>query len=682
MKSHSFQADVAQILHLVTHSIYSDREIFLRELISNGSDALDTARFEGLKREDLRPVKDNAEPGIRLRIDKENHTITICDDGIGLTEEQAIANLGTIAQSGTRAVANALQEQGEDAKGLIGQFGVGFYSAFMVASKVEVHSLSALPDAKPILWISEGGDGYSLAPGDRCERGTDIVLHLREECHEFLDDDTLKRIVVKHSEFVSWPVMVNDERVNQEQALWTKNPSDVTDDEYESFYRHVATDWRAPLITLHIRADAPIQFNAILFIPENRPFDLDRLDYKMGVKLYQKRIKILDNAEDLLPRCLRFVSGVVDSPDLDLNVSREILQQTPIIQAIKKQITKRLLKKLRDLAKSEPEKYNDFFKQMGNILKEGIHEDEKNREIIVELLRYTTATSGGDLRSLCEVKASMCDDQDSLFYLTDIDEDRAKRRPVLEGFKKRDWEVMMMTDPVDEWVVMHVNEYDGVPLKSAAHGDLPDVSEDTQSADEKQARGAAVPLVEWMKTLLSDDVEDVKISSRLTDSPSVLINKEGSMGANMEHILKAANQTIFENKQILEINAEHPMVKTLAKLNEQGKPGLEPFARLLLDHAMISDGKMADTIGFIGRLQTLMEKAAQQLLTPEVSAGVSGDEPDALANAISLTHGSIGDLKTALATGNHDLYLANMLAQEQQGKARKGAIDAIASRMK
>ena len=351
MESHRFEADVRQILYLVTHSLYSDREIFLRELISNASDALDRARFEGLSRGDLRAVE--GEPGIKISVDKDKKTITISDDGVGLTEAQAIEHLGTIARSGTKAFANMLKERGETAEGLIGQFGVGFYSAFMVAEKVEVHSLSALPDTAPIRWVSDGGEAYELAAGERTTRGTDVVLHLRDEAMEFCDTDRLRDIVAKHSDYVQWPILVGDDRANQDAALWTRNPSEVEDKDYIALYKHLSGDWQDPLTWVHVRAEGGVEYSAIIFIPKKRPWELDRLDYKVGLKLFQKRIKVLENAGDLVPRYLRFVTGVVDSAEIDLNMSREILQQTPVVRSIRKQLTKRVLRKLVELSRTD-----------------------------------------------------------------------------------------------------------------------------------------------------------------------------------------------------------------------------------------------------------------------------------------------------------------------------------------
>ncbi len=613
MSSNRFEADVRQILHLVTHSLYSDREIFLRELISNASDALDKARFVGLQQDDLRAIE--GEPQISLAFDSEGGTLTISDNGIGLTEQEAIEHLGTIARSGTSAFAEALKEKGENPEALIGQFGVGFYSAFMVAEEVTVESLSAQPDAAAICWKSDGGESYVLTKGERAHRGTAITLKLREDAKEFANADKLREIVRKHSDFVPYPVMVEDAQVNRAKAIWASSPSEVSDEEYNELYKHVSMDWNEPLTRLHIRAEGTLQFNAILFIPKNRPWQLDRLDYKVGVQLFQKGVKVLDNADTIVPRFLRFVTGVVDSPDLDLNVSREILQQTPIVQAIRKQLTKKLLKHLVAEAKKEEDlTYDLFWGEFGHILKEGLAEDAaKNKDLITELLRFETTESEGAQVSLAEIKDGMADGQESLWYYTSVDKERIKSAPVLEGFNKREWEVILMTDPVDEWVAMSINEFDGTPLKSVLTGELPE-DEAEEAEETKKAKDEAKPLISWMGELLSNDVAEVRTSNRLTDSPSVLVDKEGAMGSNMERILKAANQEVGPGAQrVLEVNPSHPLVQTLAKLNNDGQTGLEPFARLLLDHAEIAEGQLDDPKGFAGRLQALMEKAAQSM---------------------------------------------------------------------
>ncbi len=629
MQSHRFEADVRQILHLVTHSLYSDREIFLRELVSNASDALDRARFEAVAQPNLRSA--GGEPAIRVTVDQERGTITISDDGIGLNHEQAVEHLGTIARSGTKAFANMLKDRGQSAEGLIGQFGVGFYSAFMVADRVEVHSLSGMPEASPIRWESSGDDAYVLEAGERATRGTDVVLHVREDAKEFLDLDRLREIVEKHSDFVAWPVFVGEGRANQEAALWTRSPSEVEDKDYIAFYKHVSGDWQDPLTWVHFKVEGNVEFSAVVFIPRKRPYELDRLDYKVGLKLYQKRIKILENAGDLLPRNLRFLTGVVDSSDLDLNMSREILQQTGAVKAIRKQLTRRVLKKLAELSRTNVEDYKLFWEEFGHILKEGIHEDgEGVKDQLIELLRYPTTASDGELRSLADVKKEMKEGQEAMWYLTSVDKERIGRAPVLEGFRKRSWEVLLMSDPVDEWVVMSLKDFDGTPLKSAMGADLPDIKEE-EDPIAKAAKEQATPLVGWMKGLLGSEVAEVRVSSRLTDSPSVLVDQANGLGSNLERILKAANQNVPASKRILEVNPEHPMVKTLARLNAEGRAGLEPFARLLLDHAAIAEGRLEDPEGFARRLQALMETAASGI----ASRGVAPEVLDANGNPVA-----------------------------------------------
>ncbi len=636
METHRFEADVRQILDLVTHSLYSDREIFLRELISNASDALDRARFEGLSRADLRAV--DGDPGVHITVDKGLGTISIEDDGIGLTEEEAVLHLGTIAHSGTRKFAAAIKEKGESADGLIGRFGVGFYSSFMVADRVTVDSLSANPDAKPVRWVSDGGEGYRIEESDRTRRGTRVTLHLRLDATDFLDAEKVREIVRKHSDFVSWPITVDAQRANQEQALWTRNPQDITDEEYDNFYKHVTGDWQAPLIRLHIQADAPLQFQAVLFIPKQRPWEMDRLDFKPGLRLYQKRVKVLDQAESLMPRYLRFVRGVVDAPEAELNVSREILQQTPVLRAIRAQLTKRVLKKLRELSNKDRATYDSFWQEFGHILKEGIAEDGEHKDTLTGLLRFRSTRSlvvstppaqeivgeDGEVadapeaatpsiwRSFAEVKADFKNGQDTLWYLAEADKDRIANSPILEGFKKRDWEVVLMDDPVDEWVAMHVRTFDNTPLKSASHGELPK-DEESDDPVAKAAREQATPLADWMERVLGGQVAEVRLSSRLTDSPAVLVDQEGAMSANLERILKAANQKVGATQRVLEINPEHPMVKNLARLQGEGKEGIEPFARLLLDYANIAEGRLEDAEGFTKRLQGLLERASASL---------------------------------------------------------------------
>ena len=471
METHSFQADAQQILRLVTHSIYSDREVFFRELLSNASDALDKARFLHLQDDSLKAAE--GEAGIRVSLDSDAGTITIEDDGVGMTREELVANLGTIAQSGTKSFAEKLSES-DNIESLIGQFGVGFYSSFMVADKVEVESMSMQKDAEAVRWVSDGGSTYSVETGEKESRGTRITLHVRDDAKEYLEEIAAKGIIQKHSDFIQWPILLGEERINQETALWLRDPKDITEEEYHSFYRHISKDWQDPLCYVHLRAEGTVQFNSILFVPKKHSYQLDNMNYKVELKLYQKRVKVLENANELLPRYLRFVAGVVDSPDVELNVSREILQQTSAVNSIQKQLAKKILRKLEETAQERPEEYNEFWKDMGYILKEGIPDDEKRRKDLVKLFRCTTTKSDGDLRSLGEVAENKIEGQDAIWYLTDVNKDLITSRPILEGFAKRDWEVMLLTDPVDEWVVMSVQDYEETPLKSVAHGDIPE----------------------------------------------------------------------------------------------------------------------------------------------------------------------------------------------------------------
>lgn len=602
-----FQAEVAQLLDLVVHSLYSDREIFLRELISNASDALDRARFASLQNPELRPA--DGEPAIRISFDKDKGTITITDNGIGLTKEQAVEHLGTIARSGTKAFAQMLKEKGDSAEGLIGQFGVGFYASFMVAHRVEVISLSAEPGAEAMHWASEGTGNFTVEPGTRASRGTDIILHMRSEAVEFLDKWRLKEIIEKHSDFVSYPVFLEDERVNQEKALWARSPADLTEEDYVSFYKHVCHDWQKPVAWTHIRAEGGLEFNSVLFVPSARPFDLDHPDVKRGLRLYQRRVMVLEHTDQFLPRYLRFVRGVVDAPEVSLNVSREILQNTPVINAIRKQLTKRVLRRLKELSNEDPAAYLTFWQQFGVTLKEGIPEDSDNKDALLPLLRFRT-TKGDAWRDLHEIKADMKEGQDTIWYITGLDLERMRSNPLLERFRKNDWEVILLHDPVDEWVVMNLSEYDGVKIKPVGAAEFKDEDDPIAAEASKQAE----PFTKWVGELLAGSVSEVRTTHRLTDSPSVLVDAEGGVSANLERILRAARQDGPKARRILEINPEHSLVKRLVALHGAGKAdAAEPLARLLFDHAQIAEGHLEDPVGFTKRLAALMDTASAAL---------------------------------------------------------------------
>jgi molecular chaperone HtpG len=624
-----FQAEVKQLLDLVVHSLYSDREIFLRELVSNASDAIDRARFMELSRSDLRKVGDGSEgadteASVRIWSDKDNGTITIRDTGVGLTREQAVEHLGTIAKSGTRAFAAALKERGTSPEGLIGQFGVGFYASFMVAHRVVVESLSAEPDSESVRWASDGGGEFTVEAGSRSVRGTDVILHVRSECAEFLDDGRLREIVEKHSDFLQYPVYVGEpgkeERVNQTQALWTRSPKEVTDDEYRSFYTHISHDYMAPLGWVHITTEAPLEFQSVLFFPEKRPFDLDHPEVKRGLRLYQRRVMVLDNADQFLPRYLRFVRGVVDAPEVQLNVSREILQNTPVITTIKKQLVKRVLRRLKEISREDDVVWTKFWENFGGTLKEGVAEDPDNKDQLIPLLRFRSTAEvpapvdGAAVnpalgwRSLTDYKVSMKEGQDTIWYLTGLDLGRMKANPQLERFRKKGWEVLLLSDPVDEWVVMNLSEFDGTPVKSVARGDLPDDDEDPIA---EEARKVAEPFLTWLGTELTGQVGEVRSSKRLTDSPAVLVDGEWGVSANLERILRSARQDAPKAQRTLEVNPEHALVRRLVALHAEGKTeDAGQIGRLLLDYAQLAEGHVEDAPGFAGRLAALMGKAA------------------------------------------------------------------------
>ena len=610
-ESHPFQAEVQQLLELVVHSIYSDREIFLRELVSNASDALDRARFVALQQSDLRPA--DGEPQITVSVDKDHGTVTVTDNGIGLTREQAADHLGTIAKSGTKAFVQALKEKGTTAEGLIGQFGVGFYASFMVAHRVEVHSLSGEPGAEAIIWESAGTGTYTLEPGTRTTRGTDIVLHLKSDATEFLDPDRLREIVNKHSDFVPWPVMIDGKRVNQESAVWTRNPKEVPDEEYDKFYKHISGDWQSALGWTHIRSESPLEFQSILYFPPRRPFDLDQPDVHRGLRLYQRKVMVIEHADQFLPRYLRFVRGVVDAPQVSLNVSREILQSTPVITSIRKSLVKRTLRRLKEISQETPEVYQTFWEQFGVTLKEGVAEDTENKDAIVPLLRFRTTRKDTDpeaaeWRDLATIKNERKDGQDAIWFLTGTDLGRMRASPSLEGFKKKGWEVILLSDPVDEWVMMNVTEFDGVPLKSVSRGELEEKDEDPIA---EEARKFVTPLVDWLKEELSDAVSGVRPSNRLTDSPAVLVDADYGVSANLERILRSARQDGPKASRILEVNPEHALVKQIAALHEAGKTEeVRELGHLLLDYAQLAEGHVEDAPGFAKRLQALMRRAA------------------------------------------------------------------------
>jgi molecular chaperone HtpG len=622
VETHVFETETRKILDLVVKSLYSDRAVFLRELISNASDALDRARYAALHRDDLRDP--DGELRVELLLDDEAGTLTVRDNGIGMSREQAIQQLGTIAHSGTKAFLQAA-EDAEGIEGLIGQFGVGFYAAFMVSERIVVETMSAEPDAEPVRWETGCDDSYTVAPGTRQTRGTDIVLHLREDDKEFVQEWRVKDLVRRYSDFVSFPIMLGDEQLNRGKALWTASASELSDEDYTDFYKHISGDWAEPMARVHFTSDAPMQFHALLYVPGNRPMDMDVPDGRVGVRLYSKRVMILEEARDLLPRYLRFLRGVVESDDLDLNVSRELLQQTPQAAALRKHLVKRVLRKLDELARTEPETYARFWETFGPALKEGVHEDAANRDRLAKLLRFHS-TEHSERRSLQQVVDAMGEDQDTIWYLTGLELERMKKSPLLERFRKKGWEVLLMDDPVDEWVVMQLPEFGGKKLESVARGEV-DEPEREDDPIAQAAREQAAPLLEHLGTLLAGEVKEVRTSGRLTDSPSVLVDDETGLGSNLERILRSANRELPASQRVLEINAEHPIVKNLARMHEQGRAALvEPLAWLLLDHARLAEGEIKDPGAMVERLQKVMLQAT---LPTAADLGIAPPEPAA-----------------------------------------------------
>lgn len=608
-----FKAEVQQLLDLMIHSLYSDREIFLRELVSNAADALDKGHFLGLTRNDLVAIGSET-PGIRITADAEARTITIEDDGVGLTAEEAEDNLGTIAKSGSKAFMQQLKEaDNTSAPDLIGQFGVGFYASFMVADKVVVESRSALPEAEAVVWTSEGKGTFTLESGTRTARGTSITLHLREDAAEFAETHRLNHIVRTHSNFLAWPIFVDNEQANNGKALWAEQPSQVSDEEANEFYKSLSYDFEDPALKVHVSVDSPLQYSALLFVPSNRPFDLFNPESETGPRLYAKRVLIANNAKDLLPRWLRFVRGVVDSEDIQLNVSREMVQKTPVVRKIRDALVKRLLKELgktarQEAVEGEEHPFHAIWNNFGVVLKEGYYyASERERDLLLPLLRFNALShdDADGLLSLADYKANMPEGQDTIWFITAESRDAALASPHLEALKAKGYDVLLLTDPVDEWVVNTLTSFEEVPLKSVARGEL---DLDDEDAEDKPDLGAFTP---WLKDLMAGQVADVRTSTRLTDSACVLVDAEDGISSNMERILKGVNQEVASSKRILEVNAKHPLIKDLVALHESGRSAVaEPLARMLYDDAMLLEGAVKEPAAVGRRLQALLQQAA------------------------------------------------------------------------
>jgi molecular chaperone HtpG len=622
-----FQAEVKQLLHLVTHSLYSNKEIFLRELVSNASDACDKLRFESIARPEL--LEGGPDYAIRVAYDKAARTITVSDNGIGMSRDEAIQHLGTIAKSGTREFfARLTGDQQKDTQ-LIGQFGVGFYSSFIVADRVTVISRRAgLPADQAVKWESDGTGEFTVEPATRDSRGTDVILHLKEGEDELLSSWKLRSILTKYSDHIATPILMRKEEwdkdkneyvakdewetVNQASALWTRAKSEITDEQYKSFYQHVAHDFTEPLAWTHNRVEGKTEYIQLLYIPSRAPFDIWDRNQRHGLKLYVRRVFIMDDAEQLLPPYLRFVRGVVDSSDLPLNVSREILQESRDVKAIREGCTKRVLSLLEDLAENRKDDYAKFWSEFGQVLKEGIGDDPANRERIAKLLRFaSTASEGVQNVSLTDYVARMKPGQKSIYYLTAETPDAAKSSPHLEIFRKKGVEVLLLTDRVDEWMLTFLHEFDGKPLVSVAKGDLDlgDLADAQEKEEQQKVADEYKELVAKVKSALGDRVQDVRVTLRLTDSPACIVVDRDAMSAHLARLLKAAGQKAPTAKPILELNPHHPLVQRLKY--EEAK--LADWAALLLDQAVLAEGgQLDDPAGFVKRLnQMLLDAAAK-----------------------------------------------------------------------
>ena len=633
-QKHSFQAEVAQLLHLVTHSLYSNPEIFLRELISNASDACDKLRFEGINHPEY--YENDPDLHVRISLDKDAKTITISDNGIGLTAQEAIDNLGTIAKSGTKDFMSKLSgDQKSDAQ-LIGQFGVGFYSGFIVAEKITVESRRAGSDASEgVRWISGGTGDFEVEQITKASRGTDIILHLRDDALDYLDAHKVKQIINKYSDHISLPIEMQKEvwqqeeaaegeeakpgqyvktgeweAINSASALWTRNKNEVTEEQYVEFYKNLTHDFDAPLAWAHNRVEGSTEYTQLLYIPSRAPSNIFTREAKAGIKLYVKRVFIMDDADNLIPNYLRFVQGVVDSADLPLNVSRELLQESRDVKTIREGNARRVLTTIDSLAKSEDEKdqekFKTFYTEFGSVIKEGLGEDLGNRERILKLLRFSTSMHDEVATSLEAYKARMKEGQKAIYYVTADSLNAAKNSPQLELFRKKDIEVLLMADRVDEWAMEFVNEFDGTPMQNVAKGavDLGDL----QDADEKKALEVAAeqfkPVVDQLSDALKAKTKEVRVTTRLVDSPACLVTSEGELSPQLIRMLQQAGQEVPESKPILEINPEHPLVKKL-----EGSAQFDDLAHVIFDQAVIAEGGLpADPAEYIKRINSLLLK--------------------------------------------------------------------------
>lgn len=621
-ETRGFQSEVKQLLQLMIHSLYSNKEIFLRELISNASDAADKLRFRALS--DATLYENNGELHVRISTDKEARTLTISDNGIGMTRDEVIDNLGTIAKSGTKSFLESIgQDQAKDSQ-LIGQFGVGFYSAFIVADKVTVRTRAAGESAdKGVFWASEGEGDYTVADIEKADRGTEITLHLREGEDEYLDDWRLRSIISKYSDHISLPVEIETkneddgtvtwEKINKAQALWTRNKAEVSDEEYKEFYKHISHDFADPLSWVHNRVEGKQEYTSLLYVPSKAPWDLWNREQRHGLKLYVQRVFIMDEAEQFMPNYLRFIRGLVDSNDLPLNVSREILQDSSVTRNLRSALTKRALQMLQKLAENKPEEYQAFWKEFGLVLKEGPAEDSSNIETIAKLLRFASTHNDSDAQtvSLEDYVSRMVDGQEKIYYITADSYAAAKNSPHLELFRKKGIEVLLLSDRIDEWMMNYLTEFDGKSFQSVSKADesLDKLADEEKQAEQEETDKQLAPFVERIKTLLGDKVKEVKLTHRLTDTPAIVTTSADEMTTQMAKLFAAAGQEVPEVKYNFELNPNHPLVKQTAELTDEAL--FADWVNLLLDQALFAErGSLEDPNQFIRLVNKLLVQNA------------------------------------------------------------------------
>ncbi|MCG8379449.1 MAG: molecular chaperone HtpG [Proteobacteria bacterium] len=618
-----FQTEVKQLLHLMIHSLYSNREIFLRELISNSSDAADKLRFEALQDDSL--YEDDSDLKIRVEYDKNLKTITVIDNGVGMSRDEVIEHLGTIAKSGTKQFFEALTgDQTKDSQ-LIGQFGVGFYSCFIVAKKVEVITRRAgLARTEGVRWTSDGENEYTVETFDRPRRGTKVILHLRDDMDDFLNGYRLRGIITKYSDHISLPIVMDkedvgeedkddkvesapgEETVNSATALWTRNKKDIKQEEYNEFYKHVGHDFEDPMAHIHTKVEGKLEYTSLLYIPARAPFDLWDREQRHGVKLYVRRVFIMDDAEQLIPPWLRFVRGIVDSDDLPLNISREILQHNKMIDSIRSGCTKKILGLLKDMAEKDQDKYAEFWKIFGKVVKEGVIDALDHKDDLSRLFRFASTHEDTEEQkvSFKDYVERMQEGQKAIYYVTAESYATAKNSPHLEIFKKKNIEVLLLSDPIDEWVATHLTEFDGKPLQSVNKGELDLGDEEENKVDEKK-KEEYEKLSERIRKVLDDKVKEVRTTSRLTTSPACLVSDEHDMGRHLEQILKASGQSIPGAKPILEINPDHPIVKKIE--DESDEDRFADWSYILFDQALLSEGgQLQDPARFVNKLNSLI----------------------------------------------------------------------------